>query len=177
MLGHALRSHQRPSSFQALVNDVLKDFINHSVFMYLDNIQIFSKSLEEHKNHSCRPARPILLENQMFVSHFLGLLWSKVSFGLSRPRLRPWWNGRSPRLGSNWRFLGFANFYGRFIPDFSGIALPLTCLTSPKVSFQWFSAPQQDRELLAIKLTRESDWRGRNSPLITYHVHIGKLSW
>lgn len=30
-------------------------------------------------------------------------------------------------------FLGFANFYHRFIWDFSRIALPLTPLTSPKV--------------------------------------------
>lgn len=163
MLGHALRSHQRPSSFQALVNDVLKDFINHSVSCTETTFRFFqslwkntritsARSAKPGRCDSCRPGRPILLENRMFVSHFLGW-WSKVSFGLIRPRLRPWWNGRSPRLGSNCRFLGFANFYGRFIPDFSGIALPLTCLTSPKVSFQWFPVPQQDQELLAIKLT------------------------
>lgn len=30
-----------PTVFQALVNDVLRDFINHCVFVYLDDILIF----------------------------------------------------------------------------------------------------------------------------------------
>ncbi|KAK3523600.1 hypothetical protein QTP70_002714 [Hemibagrus guttatus] len=34
--------------FQALVNDVLRDMLNQFVFIYLDDILIFSRSLEEH---------------------------------------------------------------------------------------------------------------------------------
>lgn len=40
-----------PAVFQALVNNVLRDFINRFVFVYLDDILIFSKSQSEHKNH------------------------------------------------------------------------------------------------------------------------------
>ncbi|KAK3557379.1 hypothetical protein QTP70_026549 [Hemibagrus guttatus] len=40
-----------PAVFQALVNDVLRDMINH--FVYLDNILIYSQSLEEHIHHVC----------------------------------------------------------------------------------------------------------------------------
>ena len=35
------------------------------------------------------------------------------------------------------RFLGFANFYRRFIRNYSSIAAPLTRLTSTKVKFSW----------------------------------------
>uniref|UniRef100_A0A9J8CJF5 Chromo domain-containing protein n=1 Tax=Cyprinus carpio carpio TaxID=630221 RepID=A0A9J8CJF5_CYPCA len=35
------------------------------------------------------------------------------------------------------RFLGFANFYRRFIRNFSQVAAPLTALTSTKVPFRW----------------------------------------
>nr|XP_023696137.1 uncharacterized protein LOC111858521 [Paramormyrops kingsleyae] len=35
------------------------------------------------------------------------------------------------------RFLGFANFYRRFIQGYSTVAAPLTALTSSKVPFQW----------------------------------------
>ena len=34
--------------FQALINYDLRDVINHHVFVYLDNILIFSKTLEQH---------------------------------------------------------------------------------------------------------------------------------
>lgn len=37
------------------------------------------------------------------------------------------------------RFLGFANFYRRFVQDYSKIASPLTKLTSVNVSFNWSS--------------------------------------
>ena len=35
------------------------------------------------------------------------------------------------------RFLGFANFYRRFIRNYSSIAAPLNRLTSTKVKFSW----------------------------------------
>ena len=40
-----------PAVFQNLVNDVLRDFLNHSVFVYLDDILIFSRNKEEHVQH------------------------------------------------------------------------------------------------------------------------------
>ncbi|KAL3981153.1 hypothetical protein ACER0C_017226 [Sarotherodon galilaeus] len=52
--------------FQALVNDALRDFINHFVFVYVDDILIFSKSRSEHKKH-VRQVLEQLLENHLFV--------------------------------------------------------------------------------------------------------------
>lgn len=40
------------------------------------------------------------------------------------------------------RFLGFANFYRRFIRNFSQVAAPLTALTSAKSHFVWSEKPQ-----------------------------------
>ena len=37
--------------FQSLVNDVLSDMINKFVFIYLDDILIFSKDPKEHTTH------------------------------------------------------------------------------------------------------------------------------
>lgn len=39
-----------PAVFQALVNDVLHDIINRLVFVYLDDILIFSSNKEQHEN-------------------------------------------------------------------------------------------------------------------------------
>ena len=38
-----------PACFQALVNDVLRDFLNIFVFVYIDDILIYSKNLSDHK--------------------------------------------------------------------------------------------------------------------------------
>ena len=40
------------------------------------------------------------------------------------------------------RFLGFANFYRRFIRDYSRVATPLTKLTSMKIPFRWSPAAE-----------------------------------
>ncbi len=40
-----------PAVFQALINDVLRDFLNRFVFVYLDDILIFSQTLSEHQVH------------------------------------------------------------------------------------------------------------------------------
>lgn len=47
----------------------------------------------------------------------------------------------------NWKehqgFLGFANFYRKFIRNFSKVALLLTSLTSPKQQYRWSPSAQQ----------------------------------
>ena len=55
-----------PAVFQALINDVLRDMLDRFVFVYLDDILIFSSSLEEHQGH-VRQVLQRLLENRLFV--------------------------------------------------------------------------------------------------------------
>ena len=51
-----------PAVFQALVNDVLRDMLDWHVFIYLDDILIFSKTLKEQVHHVQAVLRR-LLEN------------------------------------------------------------------------------------------------------------------
>ncbi len=51
------------------------------------------------------------------------------------------------------RFLGFANFYRRFIRNFSQVALPLTDLTSTRTRFSWSSQAQTAFESLKIRFS------------------------
>ena len=55
-----------PAVFQALINYVLRDFINRFVFVYLDDILVFSRSPEEHVSH-VRQVLTRLLENKLFA--------------------------------------------------------------------------------------------------------------
>ncbi|KAM9400460.1 uncharacterized protein ACWYII_030383 [Salvelinus alpinus] len=51
------------------------------------------------------------------------------------------------------RFLGFANFYRRFIRNFGQVAAPLTALTSVKSCFKWSGSAQGAFDLLKKRVT------------------------
>lgn len=55
-----------PAVFQRLVNDVLRDFINSFVFVYLNDTLIHSKDPTQHQNQ-VRLILQRLSENQLFV--------------------------------------------------------------------------------------------------------------
>lgn len=40
-----------PAGFQALINDVLRDIVDHFIYVYLDDTLVFSLSLQEHPGH------------------------------------------------------------------------------------------------------------------------------
>lgn len=127
-----------PATFQALVNNVLRDFLNRFVFINLDGILIFSPSLSD---HVCA-IRQRLLENKLFVKaekcdfhsqlvSFLGFVIQVGQIKADPEKVRAvveW-----PRPTTSWQlqqFLSFAHFYCRFIRNYSHPALPLTQLTS-----------------------------------------------
>ncbi|KAJ0068821.1 hypothetical protein NL108_011442 [Boleophthalmus pectinirostris] len=137
-----------PAVFQALVNDVLRDFLNRFVFVYLDDILIFSRDPSEHRQH-VRLVLQRLLENKLFVKgekcEFHASSVSFLGFIIESGQVKA--DPKKIQAVSEWpppcnrkqlqRFLGFANFYRRFIRDYSKVALPLTRLTSAKLPFQW----------------------------------------
>ena len=55
-----------PAVFQTLVNDVLRDFINVFVVVYLDDIRIFSRTPKEHTTYICLVLQR-LLESRLFI--------------------------------------------------------------------------------------------------------------
>uniref|UniRef100_A0A3B3H4X2 Gypsy retrotransposon integrase-like protein 1 n=1 Tax=Oryzias latipes TaxID=8090 RepID=A0A3B3H4X2_ORYLA len=137
-----------PAVFQCLINDVLKDMINKFVFVYLDDILIFSPDLDTHVQH-VRTVLQRLLENQLYCkaekcefhtkqTRFLGHVVSPGGVQMDSAKVKAVleWPVPSGRKQLQ-RFLGFANFYRRFIRGFSGVAAPLHKLTSAKVRFVW----------------------------------------
>ncbi|KAI2657893.1 Transposon Tf2-6 polyprotein [Labeo rohita] len=143
-----------PSVFQALVNDVLRDMLNIFVFVYLDDILIFSPSVSDHVQHVRRVLQR-LLENRLFVKAekcvfhvksvtFLGHVVSAdgISMDLAKVRAVIDWPIPDSRTALQ-RFLGFANFYRRFIRNFSQVAAPLTALTSTQTRFVWSESAQE----------------------------------
>ncbi|KAG1974134.1 retrotransposable element [Pimephales promelas] len=110
-----------PAVFQALINDVLRDMLNIFVFVYLDDILIFSPSLQVHTQH-VRQVLQRLLENRLFVKakkctfhaqsiSCLGSIISAegVSMDSSKVRAVTEWPVPESHVALQ-RFLGFAKF-------------------------------------------------------------------
>lgn len=149
-----------PAVFQALVNDVLRDMLNQSVFVYIDDILIFSPNLETHIQQVRRVLQR-LLDHQLFVKaekcefhvpkvSFLGYVVAEGEICMDPEKVKAVSAWPSPTNRKQvQRFLGFANFYRKFIRNFSTIAAPLHALTSPKVPFQW--SPQANSAFQRLK--------------------------
>ncbi|KAK7940550.1 hypothetical protein WMY93_003876 [Mugilogobius chulae] len=153
-----------PAVFQSLVNDVLRDMLNKFIFVYLDDILIFSQDIHEHVQH-VRLVLKRLLENKLFVKaekcefhkpkvSFLGFVIEKGRLSADPAKIQAvveWPTPTSRKLLQ--RFLGFANFYRRFIRDYSRVAAPLTRLTSTSNPFTWTSEAQEAFDRLKHKFT------------------------
>ena len=135
-----------PAVFQNLVNDILRDMLGRFVFIYLDDILINSQNLEEHVQHVCLVLQRFL-ENWLYVKckfhvtsvDFLGFILEcgQVRADPMKIRAVTDWPVLESRKHLQ-RFLGFPNFYRRFIRDYSWVAAPLTRLTSVKLPYRWF---------------------------------------
>lgn len=149
-----------PAVFQAMINDVLRDFIDHFVYVYLDDILIYSPDLDTHRDHVTRVLQR-LLENRLYVKaeksvfhadtiSFLGFIVApgRVQMDPAKISAVAEWPTPDSRKRVQ-QFLGFANFYRRFIRGFSAIAAPLHALTSSKVQFQW--SPQAETAFQNLK--------------------------
>uniref|UniRef100_A0A8D0CYT6 Gypsy retrotransposon integrase-like protein 1 n=1 Tax=Sander lucioperca TaxID=283035 RepID=A0A8D0CYT6_SANLU len=149
-----------PAVFQALVNDVLRDMLNVFVFVYLDDILIFSCNLDEHINH-VRAVLQRLLNNDLFVKaekcefhvpkvSFLGYVVAEGEMSMDPEKVKAVKEWPTPTNRKEvQRFLGFANFYRKFIRNFSSVAAPLHKLTSSKSRFVW--SPQADSAFQVLK--------------------------
>ncbi|KAI2660308.1 Transposon Tf2-8 polyprotein [Labeo rohita] len=125
-----------PSYFQAFVNEVFRDMLNRWVIVYIDNILIFSNSLAEHVQH-VRAVLQRLIQHKLYAKEekcqfhqqsiaFLGYVISPKGVAMDDSEVKAVREWPHPKNFSG--FLGFSNFYRRFIRNFSTVAAPLTSM-------------------------------------------------
>jgi hypothetical protein len=137
-----------PSTFQTMMNDIFADLIAEGkVCVYLDDILIFSKDLSEHRRIT-RIVLERLRKNKLFLKHekcefekrkieYLGVIISEGQVEMDPVKVAGVAEWPAPTTKKEvQQFLGFANFYRRFIQDYSHIARPLFLLTG-KTNFIW----------------------------------------
>ncbi|GBG59767.1 hypothetical protein CBR_g54870 [Chara braunii] len=137
-----------PATFQCLMDKVHRHQLNRFVVVYLDDILIFSKSMEEHVKHLEEVLQVLKeahlhlnLEKSEFGRDSVIYLGHRLSANGLEPEatkgevIRKW-----PQLAnvSELRsFLGLASYYRKFVPKFYVIAHPLSRLTSKNVAYAW----------------------------------------
>ncbi|KAL0188171.1 hypothetical protein M9458_015270, partial [Cirrhinus mrigala] len=144
-----------PSCFQAFINEVFRDMLNRWVIVYIDDILIYSSSYSEHVQH-VRAVLQRLISHQLYAKEekcefhrdkisFLGYIISSEGVAIDDKKVEAVLNWPRPStLRELQRFLGFANFYRRFIRNFSTVAAPLTAMVKKGTSrLSWSQAALQ----------------------------------
>jgi len=131
-----------------VIDELFADLKGRSVFNFLDDLVVYSPSMEEHADHvrevlqrlqdagfTLNPEKVTFAANEIkYLGHLVSsrgikVLPDRVATIRSYPR--------PPNLRTLRRFLGMVGFYARFIQDFSGRAAPLHCLRRKGVPFLW----------------------------------------
>jgi len=152
-----------PATFQAVMNTLLREFQDHRVVVYLNDILLYSKTMEEHqalvKQVLARLERQDLgvsLKKSMFhvnTVEFLGDIVGKSGSTMSEQKVESILNWRAPRSVKDVQiFIGFVNFYRRFIENFSKVCKPITdTLKTKGGKHLWFWGEEQDKSFEELK--------------------------
>ena len=137
-----------PATFQRMMNSIFKEELDDFVLVYLDDILIFSKTLQEHIQHikaALEKLRTAKLYARLHKCAFFQKRVEYLGFDVSSQGIQP--SPEKVRTIVEWprlqsvkdvrSFLGLAGFYRKFIKQFSLKARPLTDLTRDKVVWQW----------------------------------------
>lgn len=137
------------------MNDLFKDMIDEGwLLIYMDDMLIFSEDMDTHRTYVKRVLQR-LKDNDLFLKpekcvfeasevEFLGLIIRPDELAMDPTKLNGIQQWPTPTTVKAVRsFLGFGNFYRRFIPRFSEIARPLNDLTKKDMSWNWTSECEQ----------------------------------
>ncbi|KAJ1584817.1 hypothetical protein NDA11_007495 [Ustilago hordei] len=146
-----------PAHFQSFINVIFRDIIGVYVVVYLDDFLIFSDTEEVHVKHVTEVLTR-LRSNRLFAKlskcefhtktvEFLGYIIKPTGIEMDPEKIRTVKEWPMPAsIHDIQRFLGFANFYRRFIAHFARIAKPLTSLVKPTERFKKFELPEEAQQ-------------------------------
>ena len=154
-----------PATFQTMMNDLFKEVIDEGcVVIYMDDILVFTESLEEH-HRIVKRVLEVLAKNKLYLKaekcsfeqtqvEYLGLIISAGKIEMDPVKVEGVSTWPTPsNVKEVQSFLGFVNFYRRFIKDFSDIAKPLHDLTRKDSAWAWNDACQNAFDSLKNAIT------------------------
>src|SRR5258705_6448717 len=161
-----------PMTFQMMMNDILQDFIhNGEAICYMDDILVYSCTLSNHQQ-IVHQVLSTLWKQRLFLKpekckfeqkevKYLGLVILKDHVAMDLTKVHGVTEWLTPmKVKEVQSFLGFMNFYWKFIHDFSNIAHPLYALTCKTQQWVWGSPEQEAFNALKKAVT--------SAPVLTF---------
>ncbi|SJL15225.1 uncharacterized protein ARMOST_18711 [Armillaria ostoyae] len=155
-----------PATFQWMMNDIFKDLISEGkVTIYLDDILIFTKNLDEHRRIVRRVLQK-LRENKLFLkaekckfevleTEYLSVIISEGQVRMDPVKLAGIAEWPTPMKKKELQsFLGFTNFYRKFIKNYSKVVCALTQLTG-NAEWTWGAAQNQAFQQLKKQMAED----------------------
>ncbi|GBG86796.1 hypothetical protein CBR_g42079 [Chara braunii] len=132
-----------PATFQAAMTAEFRDLLDRSVLIYLDDILVYSRTLDEHITHLHAVLNRLRLAKYKvnrdkceFAKQELEYLGHYVTPKGIRPlidKIQAIVDWPEPRCTTDVRsFMGLGGYYQRFVESYSKVAAPLSRLQSPK---------------------------------------------
>ena len=157
-----------PATFQHMMDDIFDDLIRtNKIIVYLDDILIFSKTIEEHRQ-IVREVLERIRKNKLYLKlekckfeqttvDFLGVIVGNGEIRMDPIKttaIREW---TTPKTVKEVRsFMQFCNFYWTFIPNFADITVPFNKLTKKNVKFEWGDRQQKAFDKLKEIIARDT---------------------
>ncbi|WVZ75493.1 hypothetical protein U9M48_023539 [Paspalum notatum var. saurae] len=147
-----------------MMNLVFMNELDKFVVVFIDDILIYSKSEEEHKEH-LRIVLTRLREHKLYAKFskcafrpkevsFLGHILSEKGVAVDPSKVKDVLNWKQPEIVNEIRsFLGLVGYYCHFIKDFSKTAKPMTSLTKKNAKYVWSSNYEEAFQTLKKLLT------------------------
>ncbi|XP_071683315.1 uncharacterized protein [Lolium perenne] len=151
-----------PATFQCLMNDIFAQYTRKFVIVFLDDILVYSKDLQEHATH-LEIVLQLLRKHQLYAKaskcsfaqdkiEYLGHVISKDGVATDKEKTQAMKDWPKPLSATELRgFLGLTGYYRKFVPRYGIIAKPLTQLLTKK-GFQWNDQAQAAFEQLKLAM-------------------------
>eukprot|EP00253_Pinus_taeda_P011517 PITA_11517 len=153
-----------PATFMCLMNSIFHPYLDRFVLIFIDDILIYSRTIEEHYEH-LRMVLQTLQEHQLYAKfskcdffkeeiQYLGHVITKEGIAVDPEKIKDIMDWPMPKDVADVRsFMGLAGYYRRFVEGFSKVAFPITSLQKKGKSFQWTPNCQKSFEQLKHLLT------------------------